>query len=101
MEIVDVKQFISLADGTRRYAWKTIPANEALKIPEPRLRCPECKGAVRLFRKSSEDATLDRAEHKTKNPGCSLCDCFTGTKRLAVNPIEPGEPSINEAGIGE
>jgi hypothetical protein len=96
MQIVDVKQFISLADGTRCYAWKTIPASEALKIPEPRLRCPECKGAIGLRRKSEDDAKPDRAEHKARNPGCSLGDCFAGTKRLATNPIEPDEASISE-----
>ena len=96
MRIVDVKQFVTLADGTRRYAWKTIQASEALKIPEPRLRCPECMGAIGLYRKSENDAMPDRGEHKTRNSGCSLGDCFDGVKRLAKNPIEPNEASISE-----
>jgi hypothetical protein len=94
--IVDVKQFVSTADGSRRYAWKTIPASEALKLAEPRLRCPECKGAVGLFRKSEDDAKPNRGEHKVKNHGCSLGDSFDGVKRLAVKAIEPDEESIGE-----
>lgn len=96
MQNVDVKQFVSTADGSRRYAWKTIPASEALKIPEPRLRCPECKGAVTLFRRSEDNAMPNRGEHKVKNRGCSLGDCFDGVKRLALKPIEPDEESIGE-----
>jgi hypothetical protein len=96
LQTVDVKQFISLADGSRRYAWKTIPAGDALKLAEPRLRCPECKGAVGLRRKSTDDATPNRGEHKVKNRGCSLGDCFDGVKRLALKPIEPEEESISE-----
>ncbi len=96
LQIVDVKQFISLADGTRQYAWKTIPASEALKLAEPRLRCPECKGAVGLHRKSEDDTKPNRGVHKVKNRGCSLGDCFDGVKRLALKPIEPDEESISE-----
>jgi len=96
MRIVDVKQFVTLIDGSRSYAWQTISALDALKLAEPRLRCPECKGAVGLFRASTSKATPDRAEHKKKNPGCSLGDCFNGIKRLAVSPIEPNEKSVNE-----
>lgn len=91
---VDVKQFISTADGSRRYAWQTISADEALKIAEPRMRCPECKGAVGLFRRSEDDAKPNRAEHKKKNPGCSLGDCFDGVRKPAANPIEPDEESV-------
>jgi hypothetical protein len=93
---VDVKQFVSLADGSRRYAWKTIPASEALKLAEPRLRCPECKGAIGLYRKSEDGAVPNRAEHKAKNPGCSLGDSFDGVKRPASKQIEPEEESIGE-----
>jgi hypothetical protein len=96
MEIVDVKQFVSLPDGSRRYAWKATLASEALKIQEPRLRCPECKGSIGLHRKSEDNVTPDRGKHKAKNDGCSLGDSFSGVKRLAANPIEPDEASISE-----
>lgn len=91
---VDVKQFVSLADGSRQYAWATIAADQALKIAKPRLRCPECKGVVGLYRRSEDGAKPNRAEHKAKNRGCSLGDCFDGTHRMAVNPIEPQEESV-------
>ncbi len=94
MQRVDVKQFVSVAGGTRRYAWNTIPADEALKLAEPRLRCPECKGVVGLYRRSEDGAKPNRAEHKAKNRGCSLGDCFDGTHRMAVNPIEPNEECV-------
>lgn len=94
MQEVDVKQFVSVADGTRHYAWTTIAAHDALKIAEPRLRCPECKGAIGLFRQSQDGAKPNRGEHKAKNRGCSLGDCFDGTHRMAVNPIEPSEASV-------
>jgi hypothetical protein len=93
---VDVKQFVSMADGSRRYAWKTIPASEALKLAEPRLRCPECKGAIGLYRRSEDGTMPNRAEHKAKNHGCSLGDCFDGLKRPALKPIEPEEDSVGE-----
>ena len=96
MQIVDVKQFVSTADGSRRYAWKTIPVGEALKIAEPRLRCPECKGIIALRRRTEDGAMPNRGEHRAKNRGCSLGDCFDGVKRLAANPIEPDEESIGE-----
>ena len=96
MQIVDVKQFVSLPDGSRRYAWATIPIEAALKIAEPRLRCPECKGAVGLRRRSEDGALPDRAEHKAKNRGCSLGDCFNGTPKLAEKPIEPDEESVTQ-----
>jgi hypothetical protein len=94
--VVDVKQFVSLSDGSRRYAWKTIPASEALKLAEPRLRCPECKGAIGLYRRSEDGAMPNRAEHKARNHGCSLGDCFDGVKRPSPKPIEPEEESVGE-----
>lgn len=96
MQMVDVKQFVTLLDGSRSYAWQTISAADALKLAEPRLRCPECKGAVGLVRGSADEATPDRAEHKKRNLGCSLGDRFDGVKRQAISPIEPNEKSINE-----
>jgi uncharacterized protein with PIN domain len=96
MRIVDVKQFVTNPDGSRRYAWTTISADDALKLAEPRLRCPECKGAIGLFRRSEDDATANRAEHKKRNPGCSLGEHFDGTHRLADNPIEPNEESVQQ-----
>jgi hypothetical protein len=91
---VDVKQFISLAGGTRQYAWTTISADDALKIAEPRLRCPECKGAIGLYMRSEDGAKPNRGEHKARNPGCSLGDRFDGVHRMAANPIEPNEESV-------
>lgn len=94
MRIVDVKQFVTLPNETRQYVWTTMSADKALKLAEPRLRCPECKGAIGLFRRSQDGAMPNRGEHKVRNPGCSLGDCFNGIRQLAVNPIEPDERSV-------
>ncbi len=93
MLIVDVKQFITRPDGSRAYVWQTVPVADALKIAEPRLRCPECKGAVGLFRRSEDGTTQNRAEHKKRNKGCSLSDCFDGVKQHADVMIEPDQES--------
>jgi len=81
MRIVDVKQFVSMADGARIYAWAAIAADDALKLAEPRLRCPECKGAIGLFRRSEDGSMPNRGKHKAKNRGCSLGDCFDGVQK--------------------
>ena len=57
---------------------------------------PECKGAIGLYRRSEDGAMPNRAEHKAKNRGCSLGDCFDGVKRPSPKPIEPEEESIGE-----
>ncbi|MGI8770388.1 MAG: hypothetical protein ACR2JE_03025 [Acidobacteriaceae bacterium] len=99
MLIVDVKQFVTQADGSRAYVWRTVRAEEALKLAEPRLRCSECKGAVGLFRASADGAKPNRVEHKKKNPGCSLGDCFDGKPRLAMLPVCPEEESVHAEGM--
>lgn len=94
MLFVDVKQFMTKEDGTRAYVWQTISASEALKLADPQLRCPECKGAVGLRRGSEDGAKQNRAEHKRKSPGCSMGDCFDGKRRLAGTAIEPDQLSV-------
>ena len=94
MNVVDVKQFVTLPDGTRAYAWKTMKVTEAMRLAEPKLRCPECKGAVGLFCASDNGRMPNRAEHRKRNRGCSLGDCFEGTHQLATNPIDENEKSL-------
>ncbi len=96
MLTVDVKHFITKADGSRAYMWKTIPVSDALKLADPHLRCPECKGKVGLIRASTDGVTVNRAEHRKRNKGCSMGDCFDGEKRLAENPIEVEQESLSE-----
>ena len=100
MEIVDVKQHLNL-DGKRIYAWKTFRASEARRLADPRLRCPECFGAIGLFASSVNKRMPERGEHRQRNPGCTLGDCYDGEpKRIHKFPIEPDQKSVN-AGVYE
>jgi len=96
MQIVDVKHFHERRGIGRVYGWQTISASDARRLPDPRLRCPECKGGIRLFAGSENGRMPERGEHKDRNPGCSLGDCFDGNRHLATLPIEPEQDSYVE-----
>ena len=96
MTIVDVKHHHEKAGNGRFFGWHTIAASAARKLADPRLRCPECKGAVGLYAASLNKRMPDRGEHKVRNPGCSLGDCFDGNPRMASLPIEPEESSYRD-----
>jgi len=83
MEVVDVKRHYTATDGNRVYGWEVVAVLEALKLAEPQLRCSECYGAVRLHRAAEDGSLPAHAEHRKRNPGCSLDDRFSGTKRMA------------------
>jgi hypothetical protein len=93
MLIVDVKHHHERARTGRAFGWHTIAASAARRLADPRLRCPECKGAVGLFSSSANGKMPERAEHKSRNPGCTLGDCFDGLKRMASLPIEEDQES--------
>jgi hypothetical protein len=87
MDVVGIKRHFTTADGARIYDWETISVFEALKLAEPMLRCSECHGAVRLYRAAPDGSTASRAEHRKRNPGCSLDERFDGTKKMAEMAI--------------
>ena len=83
---VEVKRWHGEANS-RTYGWQRMPVKEALRLQEDAFRCPECLGRVRLRQASAEKETLERAEHYSKNPGCSLSAGFAGEKKLHPKPL--------------
>lgn len=83
---VEVKRWHGAANS-RTFGWQRMPIKEALRLQDETFRCPECLGRVRLKYASVEKDTADRAEHYSKNVGCSLGDCFDGEKRQHPKPI--------------
>lgn len=88
MEIVAVWRHYTNAEGARVLGWETISVKDALKLAEPRLRCAECHGAVRLHRAAEDGSAGARAEHRKRNPGCSLGEHFDGAKKMATKVEE-------------
>jgi hypothetical protein len=67
--------------------WILIDTDLGRKMaPGRRMRCPECHGAVR-FHEGSSGVTA-QFEHLEGNPGCSLGDCFDGTRRPHGRPMK-------------
>jgi hypothetical protein len=83
MDVVSIKRYFTAQDGNRVYDWESISVYEALKLAEPKLRCPECYGAVRLHRAAEDGSSPMHAEHRKRNRGCSVGDCFDGTMKMA------------------
>jgi hypothetical protein len=83
MDRVQVKRFYTDEVGVRLFGWQEIAVAEALKLAEPRLRCPECEGAVRLHQASSDGKMAAHAEHWKINRGCSLGDEYEGVPKMA------------------
>jgi len=83
---VEVKRWHGSADS-RVYGWQRMPVTDALRLQDETFRCPECLGKVRLRRADVDADTNNYAEHYSKNPGCSLGNCFTGEKKQHPKPI--------------
>ncbi len=86
LQEVEVKRWHGTADS-RVFGWQRMPVREALRLQEDTFRCPECLGRVRLRAASAEKGTAEHGEHYSKNPGCSLGECFDGSKRAHIKPI--------------
>ncbi len=83
---VEVKRWHGEPDS-RVYGWQRMPVRDALRLQDDTFRCPECLGRVRLRAASAEKNTGPHAEHYSKNPGCSLGNCFNGEKQLHTKPL--------------
>ena len=83
---VEVKRWHGDTDN-RVFGWQLMPLENALRLQDEKFRCPECFGQVRLYQASAEKETAARAEHYSKNPGCSLGDHFNGQKSPHPKPL--------------
>jgi hypothetical protein len=83
---VEVKRWHGSPEA-RVFGWQRMPVTEALRLQDETFRCPECLGKVRLRRAAPDSETGDYAEHYSKNPGCSLGNCFTGEKKQHPKPV--------------
>ena len=62
--------------------WVQISLEKALTMHADRtLRCTECHGRVRAH-KEGKDGQRAHFEHKSRHPGCSRGNCFSGTSSL-------------------
>jgi hypothetical protein len=69
-------------------SWNLIGIDTGLTMPkERRMRCPECHGKV-WPHKEGTNAQKAHFEHDERNTGCSLGNCFDGTKRRHRKPME-------------
>jgi hypothetical protein len=66
---VEVKRYHESSSG-RIYDWQEISVDEANKLADPNLRCPECKWKVRLHVAGMNNPL--HAEHFPDFPECSL-----------------------------
>lgn len=71
------------ASGT----WQNVSVEDVLeKWTERKLRCVECKGAVRAHRAGPEGMPPAHFEHRQAHRGCSLCHVNTPGDRLSMHP---------------
>jgi len=74
-------------DSSRVFGWSLISVSEGLRMGDETFRCPECHGRVKLMSASLTPPMAAHGEHFQRNKGCSLGDCFSGEKKLHVNPL--------------
>lgn len=83
---VEVKSWHDTAEG-RKFGWHLISVRDGLRLQEDTFRCPECLGRVRL-QQSIDPEIGAHAKHFARNPGCSLGDCFCGTRKPHPKAIQ-------------
>lgn len=71
----------------RKFDWQPISVSAALRLRDDVFRCPECFGRVTLMSASEKPPMEAHGEHRARNRGCSLGDCFDGVKRPHPNPV--------------
>ena len=77
---VEVKKWQG-AEGKCAYGWQRISIEEALRSRDEIYRCPECYGRITPTRASTTKTPMAaQGEHQKRQDGCSLGDCFNGTK---------------------
>lgn len=79
--------------------WELLSIAEAKNRGKIPVRCPECKGHIKLH---AGTKITPHAEHVDRFGGCSRGDCFDGTRRPNPFPLEiAGEDTSSEIRITE
>jgi hypothetical protein len=89
MTICDQKKQFKVGEA---YEWRWTPVNvsEIVGLPNPRIRCAHCRGAVRLHRQHVEHGPRDHVEHRSRHDSehCRGGHYFQGDHRLSSRPLE-------------
>lgn len=83
---IEVKRWHGAPDA-RVFGWQRMSVVEAFHLKDETFRCPECLGRVKIKALSAEPPMELYGEHYRRNKGCSLGDCFDGTKKLHPVPL--------------
>lgn len=69
--------------------WRKLHVSTILSTSaKRRLRCVECKGAIRAHNASKDGKHGAHIEHKVRWAGCKRCDAYDGgSPRLNPNPV--------------
>jgi uncharacterized protein with PIN domain len=67
--------------------WQVVSVEDVLaKWTERKLRCVECKGAVRAHKQSADGVSPAHFEHREAHMGCSLCHIFVAGAPQTLHP---------------
>jgi hypothetical protein len=67
-------------------SWHEISVEKALSLGV-RMRCPECKGAVRPHNAAQDGSMEAHFEHLERHDGCSLGNYFSGVETPHPHPL--------------
>lgn len=68
--------------------WEPISVQDVLGLGRQEVkRCPECHGRVKAVKAGPNGVPAAHFEHFNRHKGCSLGDCFDGTRRLHSTPL--------------
>ena len=61
----EVRRFF-LVDGTKVKRWTVKPVRDAIELENAEIRCKDCWGEVKVFRKHAAHAAAPHVEHKLR-----------------------------------
>lgn len=86
---IHIRVMIEYCELWANKTWHSITVEQALtSYAERQLRCPECHGAVRPHRASSDGAMQAHFEHRIGHTGCSRAHKFDGSPRPHPKPLD-------------
>ena len=75
--------------GEKVRDWKTVPVTEVIEAGHTEVRCKDCWGAVKVFRKHKANAPAPHVEHKHRQDSeiCPSGHYFKGVPKTSTNPV--------------